>query len=163
TGQKRLVRKDGTAVWIEVTSSLVHTPSGVPDYFMGVVVDISERRSIEEQLRHAQKMEAMGVLAGGVAHDFNNMLQAIVLDADLATLTPELHPTVAACLDNIKTVADRAGTLAKQLLLFSRREVMQRQHLDINAAVTNLGTMLERIVGEDIRLELRLASDAGQV
>jgi CheY-like chemotaxis protein len=103
------------------------------------------------------------VLAGGVAHDFNNMLQAIVLDAELASLSPELQPTVASCLDNIKTVADRAGMLAKQLLLFSRREVMQRQDLEINASVTNLGTMLERIVGEDIRLELRLAPDGGRV
>jgi PAS domain S-box-containing protein len=163
TGQKRLLRKDGAAVWIEVTSSLVRTPSGAPDYFMGVVVDISERRNIEAQLRHSQKMEAMGVLAGGVAHDFNNILQAIVLDAALASLSPELPPDVAICLNNIKTVADRAGTLARQLLLFSRREVMKRQHLEINAAVTNLGKMLERIVGEDIRLELRLAPDAGCV
>jgi two-component system cell cycle sensor histidine kinase/response regulator CckA len=163
TGQKRLLRKDGSPVFIEVTSSLVHTPSGAPDYFMGVVVDISERRSIEGQLRHAQKMEAMGVLAGGVAHDFNNMLQAIILDAELAMLTPDLPSAVDRGLANVKTVAERAATLARQLLLFSRREVMQRQNLEINVAVTNFGTMLERILGEDIRLELRLSPDAGGV
>jgi PAS domain S-box-containing protein len=163
TAQKLLVRKDGKTVWIEVTASLVHAADGTPDYLMGVVVDISERRNIEAQLRHAQKMEAAGVLAGGVAHDFNNMLQAIILEAELAALCPGVSSAVGECLRNIRSVADRAGTLARQLLLFSRREVMQRQRLDINVAVANLGKMLERILGEDVRLELRLAPDAGSV
>jgi PAS domain S-box-containing protein len=163
TAQKRLLRKDGKSVWIEVTMSVVHAADGSPDYLMGVVVDISERRNIEMQLRHAQKMEAAGVLAGGVAHDFNNMLQAIMLDTEAAGLGQGVSSVVADCLRNIRNVAERAGALAKQLLLFSRREVMQRQTMDINFAVANLGKMLERILGEDIRLELRLAPDAGHV
>jgi PAS domain S-box-containing protein len=163
TSERRLVRKDGKEAFIEVTSSLVHTASGAPDYFMGVVIDVSGRREIEAQLRHAQKMEAIGVLAGGVAHDFNNMLQAIVLDAELASLSGGDSLAVQDCVNNIKAVADRAGRLARQLLLFSRRELMQRQPLEINAAATNLGTMLERILGEDVRLELRLAPDAGRI
>jgi len=163
TTQKHLRRKDGKSAWIEVTASVVLAADGSPDYLMEVVVDISERRNIEMQLRHAQKMEAVGVLAGGVAHDFNNMLQAIVLDAEMAVLSQGVSPAVADCVSNIRSVAERAGALARQLLVFSRREVMQRQDMEINIAVDNLSKMLERILGEDIQLELRLEPDAGSV
>ncbi len=115
-----------------------------------------ERQIIEGQLRQSQKMEAIGQLAGGVAHDFNNILTAIVMQVEITGMGDDLSQEVREGLREIGASADRAANLTRQLLLFSRRQVMQPRNLDLNDVVTNLAKMLLRIIGEDVRLQLHL-------
>lgn len=118
--------------------------------------DLTEHRKLEEQLRHAQKMEAIGQLAGGVAHDFNNILAVILLQAELITLTGDLPARTREGVGQIRAAAERAAILTRQLLLFSRRQVMQPRKLDLNEIVTNLTKMLRRLIGADVQLQLNL-------
>ena len=116
--------------------------------------DITETRQLEVQFRQAQKMEAIGQLAGGVAHDFNNILTAILMQVGLARVMATVPPEVQEGLEEIKAAAERAANLTRQLLLFSRKQVMQPHQLDLNEVVTSLAKMLQRIIGEDVHLEL---------
>ena len=118
--------------------------------------DITETRQLEEQLRQSQKMEAIGQLAGGVAHDFNNILAAIIMQAEVASMAPNVPEEVQEGLVQVCGYAERAAKLIRQLLLFSRRQVMQARKLNINEVIAHLAQMLQRIIGEDIRLELDL-------
>jgi two-component system, cell cycle sensor histidine kinase and response regulator CckA len=125
--------------------------------------EITERRRLEEQLRQAQKMEAVGRLAGGVAHDFNNVLTAIFGYADLLNEDlPEGHQA-RRDLDEIRKAAQRASTLTRQLLAFSRQQVLQPMVLSLNDLVEDIQSMLVRLVAEDIELRLRLDPSAGNV
>ena len=132
--------------------------------------DISDQRAAqealrrsEEQLRHAQKMEAVGQLAGGIAHDFNNLLTGILSYADL--MLQELRPgdPIRADLEQIRQAGDRAAALTRQLLAFSRRQVLQPRVLSLNASVTELDSMLRRLLGADVALETSLEDDLGTV
>ncbi len=118
--------------------------------------DVTERRALEEQLRQSQKMDAIGQLAGGVAHDFNNILSAILMQAELTATVSHLPDEAREGLSDIRAAADRAANLTRQLLLFSRRQVMQVRDLNMNEVVISVAKMLQRIIGEDVRLELRL-------
>jgi PAS domain S-box-containing protein len=118
--------------------------------------DITERVLLEEQLRHAQKMEAIGRLAGGVAHDFNNILTAVLLQTEMLQVAPGLPETVRKGLGQIRASAERAANLTRQLLLFSRRQVLQPRDLDLNRVVGSLAEMIGRLIGEDVHLMLRL-------
>ena len=122
----------------------------------GISRDVTQRRQMEEQLRQAQKMEAIGQLAGGISHDFNNMLTAIILQAELSGADETLPPEVREALGEIIRTAKRSAALTRQLLLFSRRQVMQLQSLDLNELVTGISGMLRRVLGEDIALQLKL-------
>ncbi len=137
---------------------------------MATLHDVTERRKLEEQLRHAQKMEAVGRLAGGVAHDFNNLLTAIQGQGEL--LAGELEPGTSAHrhAQQILRAAGRGAALTGQLLAFSRKQVLQPRVLDLNQVVNGLHTLLRRVIGEDIELVTELASepcaifaDAGQL
>ena len=132
--------------------------------------DISDQRAAqealrrsEEQLRHAQKMEAVGQLAGGIAHDFNNLLTGILSYADL--MLQELRPgdPIRADLEQIRHAGDRAAALTRQLLAFSRRQVLQPRVLSLNASVAELDSMLRRLLGADVALETGLDADLGYV
>jgi signal transduction histidine kinase/CheY-like chemotaxis protein len=118
--------------------------------------DVTDQRQLEEQLRQAQKLEAVGQLAGGVAHDFNNILTAIIMQAELLDTDDQVSPEIKDGLRQIHAAAERAADLTRQLLLFSRRQVMQPRDVDLNEVVTNLAKMLQRIIGEDVRLQLHL-------
>ena len=132
----------------------------------GIVVnvrDISERRKLEEQLRQAQKMEAVGQLAGGVAHDFNNLLTAILGYCHLMLdEIPEEDPLRLDLLE-IQAAGDRAASLTRQLLAFSRRQMLQPQVVDINTLVAQLEKLLRRLISEDVELVTVLAPDLRQV
>ncbi len=129
----------------------------------GTARDVTERMSLEQQLRQAQKMEAVGRLAGGVAHDFNNILTAITGYADL--LLDDLGAADARREDvaEIRKAADRAAGLTRQLLAFSRQQVMQAKVIDLNSLVSETENMLGRLLGEDVELATRLASDLAPV
>jgi two-component system, cell cycle sensor histidine kinase and response regulator CckA len=118
--------------------------------------DITEKRQLEQQFRQSQKMEAIGQLAGGVAHDFNNILATIMMEAELAVTETNVSAESRVALNDIRAAAERAANLTRQLLAFSRRQVMQTRLLDLNEIVTSLSKMLQRILGEDVSLQLNL-------
>jgi len=120
--------------------------------------DITERRQLEAQFRQSQKMEGIGQLAGGVAHDFNNILAIIQLQSELLKSRGGLSPEQMAFADQIGTTVQRAAALTRQLLLFSRREVFQPRDLDLSESITSTAKMLNRIVGENVQMQLKLAA-----
>ena len=152
----RILRPDGTVRWIHDRAFPVPDATGAIIRIVGTAEDITEARQLEEQFRQSQKMEAIGQLAGGVAHDFNNILAAIMMQADLATMEANLPETALALLDDIKAATERAANLTRQLLAFSSRQIMQPRELDLNEIVTSLTRMLQRILGEDVRMQLDL-------
>ena len=119
--------------------------------------DISDRVKLEDQLRQAQKMEAVGRLAGGIAHDFNNLLTAIRGNAELMSHRVKEDPAMAAEVDEILHAADRAASLTRQLLAFSRKQVLQPVALDLNEIVGGVARMARRLIGTDVQLRLDLA------
>jgi two-component system cell cycle sensor histidine kinase/response regulator CckA len=120
--------------------------------------DITERRQLEAQFRQSQKMEGIGQLAGGVAHDFNNILAIIQLQAELLKGRGGLSPEQMAFADQIGATVQRAAALTRQLLLFSRREVFQPRDLDLSESITSTAKMLNRILGENVQMQLKLAA-----
>ena len=144
-GQERYVRERG---------EVVTDAAGKPVQMRGIVMDITERRQLGEQLRQSQKMEAIGQLAGGVAHDFNNILTVIHGHASLLLVDKAIAKNAARSAQQIAQAAERAAGLTRQLLTFSRRQVMQPRRLDLNEVVSNMTMMLGRILGEDIALQL---------
>ena len=156
--ERPLLRKDGAILVVE--SNARRLPDG---RLLGAVRDITERKRLEEQLRQAQKMEAVGRLAGGVAHDFNNVLTAIFGYADLLNEElPEGHQA-RQDLDEIRKAAQRASSLTRQLLAFSRQQVLQPMVLSLNDLVEDIQNMLVRLIGEDVQLRLGLSPSAGNV
>jgi len=156
-------RKDGTLVTVCLNVRLVRDSSGRIECFEGLVEDVTEQRSLERQFRQAQRLEAVGRLAGGVAHDFNNVLTAITGYSEL--LLEELPPADPKREDvqEIQAAAQRATALTRQLLAFSRKQVLQTRVLDLNAVVRTLEKMLQRLIGEDVKLEVSLCADLGAV
>jgi len=129
----------------------------------GYLFDTTEQRSLEEQLRQSQKMEAVGRLAGGVAHDFNNLLTVILGFGEMLLSRTATDDPSRSDLEEIYRAGERASVLTKQLLAFSRRQVLQPTILDLNLALRNMMTMLGRLIGEDIHLVTRLAPGLGHV
>lgn len=126
-------------------------------------VDITDRLDIESQMRHLQKMEAVGRLAGGVAHDFNNILTAILGYSSMLLLEKNLDPGVTEQLQEISKAAERASLLTRQLLTFSRKQMLQTKVLDLNETLRSLTNMLQRIIGEDIALEVNSQKETSMI
>lgn len=163
TLELEMLHRDGSTVWAEVKASLLRDDQGRPVGILGVTRDISARRKLEAQLQQAQKMEVVGRLAGGVAHDFNNLLTAIlgyseILLANLDGRDPNHQDAL-----EIQKAGERAALLTRQLLAFSRRQVLQPKSLQIDLVVENLAKMLKRLIGEDIGLEIISCPDLGRV
>jgi two-component system cell cycle sensor histidine kinase/response regulator CckA len=156
-------RKDGRLITVRLNLRAVRGPGGPVACYEGLVEDVTEQRSLEDQFRQAQRMEAVGRLAGGVAHDFNNILTAITGYSDL--LLEDLGPEdlKRPDVEEIKAAALRATALTRQLLAFSRKQILQTRVLDLNGVVGTLEKMLQRLLGEDVKLELSLASALGAV
>ena len=151
-------RKDGTLYEEEATISPVRDAAGKVISYVAVKRDVTREMLLEAQVRQSQKMESIGQLAGGIAHDFNNILAVMMIQIGFTLDEDNLPPVVREGLAVIKAATQRAGNLTRQLLLFSRQEVMRPHQLDLNEVVTNLAKMLQRIIRENVRLELVLNS-----
>lgn len=177
--EKRYVHKDGHIVWGSLTVSLVHGEDGKPQFIVGMVEDITERKRAQEaltqrdaELQQSQKMDAVGQLAGGIAHDFNNLLTVIHNYSDLVLGSMRPHDPARADIQEIRQASERAAALTRQLLAFSRRQVLKPEVVDIVDVVSDLEHMLVRVLGEDIQLKstatsppetLRALVDRGQL
>jgi PAS domain S-box-containing protein len=150
-----MCRRDGTPVYVVANIVRERDAAGEPGGLRAYYFDATERRRLEEQLRHAQRMEAVGRLAGGVAHDFNNLLSAIGGYTELL-LGREADPTSSKYLVEVKKATERATLLTRRLLAFSRKQVVQTEVLDPNVVVADLEGMLHRLIREDISLRLEL-------
>jgi two-component system, cell cycle sensor histidine kinase and response regulator CckA len=159
----QLRRKDGSSVWVSVSTRAVRDVGGAIIYYEGFVEDISERKLLEEQLQHSQKMEAVGRLAGGIAHDFNNLLTAIIGYSDLVMPWLKGEASPQGYVEEIRSAGERAASLTRQLLAFSRKQVLQPRVLNINSLVTDVSKMLRRLVGEDIEFIALLRPEAGLI
>ncbi len=163
TIEKRYIRKGGSLVWIQLTVALARGPRNEPQYFISIVQDIEERKQLEEQLRHSQKMEAVGRLAGGVAHDFNNMLTVISGYGEMIANETAGEPAMQSRAEAICAAAGRAAVLTQQLLAFSRRQVVQPRIVDLNDVVVKMQQMLHRLIGEKVVLSTVLLRDPALV
>ena len=157
TRELRIHRPDDTIRWIQLRAEGAFTDDGRLRSAWGLIQDVTERRQLEEQLRQAQKMEAMGQLAAGVAHDFNNLLTVIRMETDFVADELEARGVARSMVKEIQIAADRAAGLTRQLLAFSRRQALRPQLVDVNETVLGAARMLERLIGEDIELVTELS------
>jgi PAS domain S-box-containing protein len=149
----------GRELWFSTRLVPLRNPAGQVEAVMGIARDITEHKQMEEQLRHAQKMDAIGQLAGGVAHDFNNLLTVIQGFSQLVLSDPRLEAAHREHLAMVYSAAERAASLTRQLLAFSRKQAMQQHPFDLNGLVNGVAKMLRRLIGEDIALELQLLAE----
>ncbi len=159
----RWIAKDGHSVWTESQMMVVTDQNGQPVGMRGVNIDVSERKELEQQLRQAKKIEAIGQLAGGVAHDFNNLLTIINGYSDLALSQLKPDDPVRHHMKEIKKAGIRAAGLTRQLLAFSRKQVLQPRVVDLNEIVLDTEKMLCRLIGENIELRTVLDPALGNV
>jgi PAS domain S-box-containing protein len=158
----RMTRKDGRTVWISDTATITQGSENHP-VMEGIMVDISERKLMEMQSQQARRMEAVGRLAGGIAHDFNNLLTIIKGYTELARGRTEGQTALRNDIERIEDASERAAALVRQLLAFSRKQVLQPKNLDLNSIVLGLEQLLRRLMGEDVRMHSKLSSDLGTI
>jgi two-component system, cell cycle sensor histidine kinase and response regulator CckA len=168
--EKRFIHKSGSTVWGNLTVSLIRDADGSPAYALGMVENITRRMTLEGQLRQAQKMEAIGRLAGGVAHDFNNLLAVIINCASFMSESLPPDHEFTEDLKDIREAGDRGANLVRQLLAFSRKEIVNPQVVDLNDIVRGIQSLLSRTLGEDVKLDVRVSDspcptkvDPGQI
>jgi two-component system cell cycle sensor histidine kinase/response regulator CckA len=158
----RWKRKDGSAITVRLSGRVVNNPEETAEVVEIIAEDITERRVLENQFRQAQKMEAVGRLAGGVAHDFNNLLMVISGYAEVllehTIKNDPLYPKIEA----IHQATDRATTLTRQLLAFSRKQLLELKVVDLNIIVEDIKRLLRPLIGENIELQTQLAPDLGR-
>jgi PAS domain S-box-containing protein len=150
--ERRLRHKDGREFWTWVSGSPLFDDTGKYRGAFAMFTDVTERRQLESQLRQVQKLESVGQLAGGIAHDFNNILAAIMMHLSLLHQNPNLDEETAEALKELEVETKRAANLTRQLLMFSRRSVIQSRLADLNELVQNLLKMLRRLLGENIAI-----------
>ena len=145
--------------WLEITVDPILDAAGQFAGAVHIVSDITKRRKLEEQFRQVQKMEAVGQLAAGVAHDFNNILAVIQLQANQLMTGPDSSPEQLESASEIEKAANRAANLTRQLLLFSRRQTLQPRDLDLNQSINDMTKMLRRTIGDDIQVQFKFAME----
>jgi len=161
-------RKNGSEFPLELSLAQWETKEG--QFFTGIIRDITKRKraeeekaTLQEQLRQSQKIEAIGRLAGGIAHDFNNLLTVIKGYSQLSLIELKEDVPLRGNIEEIKRASDKAADLTRQLLAFSRRQILEMKVLDLNTALRDMDKMLHRLIGEDIELTTLLADDLGRV
>ncbi|MEP7190707.1 MAG: ATP-binding protein, partial [Roseiflexaceae bacterium] len=156
----RVIAKDGRIIWLrQYDRPLWDAGAGRVVRGYGAVQDITQIKQLEQQLMQGQKMEAIGRLAGGIAHDFNNLLTVILGNAQLSLAVPMNVPDLQANVGQIQHAAERAAALTRQLLIFSRQQVLEPRLLALNTLVESTGQLLRRLIGEDIELVMQLDRD----
>ena len=158
--EHRVVRSDGSLRWVHERAEVVQDPQGRPLRLVGTVQDITERRLLEDQLRQSQKMEAIGRLAGGIAHDLNNALTAIAGYAELALGEIGSDHAARADVEEIRRAAERAGSVTRQLLAFSRKQLLEPRVFDLNETIAAIARLLSRLLGADVEVQTRLSDSA---
>jgi two-component system, cell cycle sensor histidine kinase and response regulator CckA len=154
--ETRWRRKDGTVITVEISGRPVNDDSGELLYFEVLAEDVSHQRTVQDRLRHVQKMEAIGRLAGGIAHDFNNVLGVITGYAEMLSDLAEKDSRIAVMARDIAKAADRGGSLTRQLLAFSRQQVLQPRVINIGQHIRGIESLLRRVLGEDIHLSIQV-------
>ena len=154
--QNRSIWPDGTVRWLSGAGRILLGEHGEPVRGVGISLDVTERRTLEEQYQQAQKMEAVGRLAGGVAHDFNNLLTVILGYCELLLADLEPDDPRQADIAEIQKAGTRAAGLTRQLLAFSRKQIIEPTLLDLNVVVADMRAMLGRLIGEDVKVVLGL-------
>jgi len=155
--ESKIRRKDGTVIWISENARAVRDPQGALLYYESMVTDITPRRLLEAQLLQAQKMEAVGQLAGGMAHDFNNVLAVVIGYARILLDRGTMPAEAIEPLTQIFIAGSRAANLTRQLLIFSRKEAVHQRPIDLNEIASEISKMLRRLIGEHITLDVALA------
>ncbi len=155
----RILRKDGQMRWIKELIQNKCDESGNPAFIQGTIYDITEQKKLEEQLQHAQKTEAVGQLAGGVAHDFNNILSAMIGFTTLAQMKMQEDDPARKHLSKLFELADKASKLTGSLLAFSRKQVINVRPMKLNEIISNTCMLIARVIGEDIKLDIGLSGD----
>src|SRR5437899_313156 len=156
-------RQDETPITVHCSCRRINDESGVPAYFEVFAEDVTEKRVLEKQLRMAQKMEAIGRLSGGIAHDFNNLLGVIIGYSRVLKKSLGESNALAEHAVEIEKAGQRAAAMTKQLLAFSRQQVMTPEVLNLNTLASDMEKMLPRLLGEDIEVSLELAPELGRV
>ncbi len=159
----RIRHRDGSWRRLLGQATRILDDRGQPIRLVGSSVDLTERSQLQAQLLQSQKLESVGRLAGGVAHDFNNLITIIKTTVDLAIDDDRIAPELRSDLELVRGTADRASELTRQLLAFSRRQILHPETLELGALVDNFRTMMQRMIGDDIRLQMRLADGVGSV
>ena len=154
-------RRDGSTITVRISGRAVASEDEPADVLEAIAEDVTERRALEEQFRQAQKMEAVGRLAGGVAHDFNNLLMVVSGYAEVILSKLEVDHPLSDKARAIQQAADRATTLTRQLLAFSRKQLLELKVVDVNAIVSDMERLLRPLIGENVELVAKLAPDAG--
>jgi PAS domain S-box-containing protein len=164
------IRKDGTSFPTFMSINILKDAEGMPTGVLSVVRDITEQKKLEAQFRQAQKMEAIGTLTGGIAHDFNNLLTVIIGNAQLALMDVIKDESLRKEIEEIKNAGEKAASLTRQLLTFSRKQIIKPEVIDLNKVVNETEKMLKRMIGEDIEFltvlepELeKVYADSGQI
>jgi PAS domain S-box-containing protein len=162
--EQRYRRADGEMVWGHLTASLVRDADDNPEFTVGMVHDVSDRKQLEERLYEAQKLDAVGRLAGGVAHDFNNLLTVITVHSGFLLGSLDAHEVdLRADVEAIEQAAQRAADLTRTLLAFGRKQVLQPRLVDLNTIVVDTNKMLHRLIGGHIEVVTELGADLGDV
>ncbi|WDP92539.1 MAG: response regulator [Desulfobacter sp.] len=160
----RIIRKnDGEIRYVREQSEEITDDRGRPIRSIGIVQDITEQKKVEEQLQQAQKMEAIGLLTGGIAHDFNNILTTIIGNANIALMEEGINEAIQGNIEQIEIAGNKAAVLTRQLLTFSRKQVIQPEILDLNTVFYGMKKMLRRMIGEDIEILMNPAPDLWDV
>jgi hypothetical protein len=163
SAQFQMLGAKGSRLWMDTNAVPLRDATGRITALLAITRDITKSKALEEQFRQAQKLEAVGRLAGGVAHDFNNILTIIAGYATMTLSLPRVSGAVCKNITGIQNSVLRAAGLTKQLLAFSRRQMSQPKVLELNSVITGLSSLVTRMIGEDIRLSLKLEADAGNI
>jgi PAS domain S-box-containing protein len=161
--EKKYTCRDGSVVWARVNVSVHRDPAGRPLHFILVIEDITERRTLEAQVRQANKMDAIGGLAAGIAHDFNNILSVVLSYSELLAQDLKEGDPMRVDLEQIREAGLRAVSLTRQLLAFSRQQVLQPKVVELSEIVAGMENMLRRLIGEDVDLGTSSAASLGKI
>ena len=159
----RSKKKDGSKIDLEFSISPIKDREGNPIGFRGIIRDVTERKRLETQLILSQRLDAVGRLAGGVAHDFNNLMTIVIGNSDLMLMSLDKNDPLRKDVKEIKKAGDRAASLTRQLLAFSRKQALSPRVLDLNAVLTEMDKMIKRVIGEDVEIRTIYAQGLGRV